>query len=316
VTPRQRVILAGAGHAHIIALRRFAKRRPNAELYLVNDGRKAWYTGALPALIRGDIAAEQAWLDVGKLAERCGAMFIDARYVDFEGNWLELERRSPMRFDILAISTGAAPNGGVKPIPKFLARLSLWDRVENPLIGIIGGGAAGVEIALALRHRLGAKARITIRAPAGKILEAAPDTVQRIVREELARARIQVSASFANRMDDIIHAYTPEPVHDITHTMQMSGRHNIFATGDCARFPTPLPRSGAIAVRQGHMLAGNIHRLLENKPLKPFRPPATTLAILSLNSDEATAWYGPVSWTGHLAMALKSRLDREWLALG
>jgi selenide,water dikinase len=313
---KRRVILAGAGHAHITALRQFAKRRPDADVFLINDGRQAWYTGALPALIRGDIAAEQAWLDVGKLAETCGASFIDTRFIDFEGNWVELEKRSPMRFDILAVSTGAPMNGGVKPIPKFLARLTLWDRVENPLIGIIGGGAAGVELALALRHRLGIKARITIRAPAGKILETAPVSVQRTVRDELLRARIQVTANFASRMDDIIHAYTPEPTHDITTTLQLTSRTNVFATGDCARFPTPLPRSGAIAVQQGHTLASNIHRLLANQPPKPFRPPPTTLAIVSLNSDEATAWYGPLSWTGHLPMALKSRLDRNWLALG
>jgi selenide,water dikinase len=316
VTPRgrPRIILAGAGHAHIAALRRLAKNPPEADIILINDGAKAWYTGALPALIRGDIAEDQAWLDVESLAKSMSATFIDAKMIDFEGNWLNLEQRDPMRFDMLAVSTGATPNGGVKPIPNFLARLKTWDRIETPIIGIIGAGPAGIELALALRHRLGAKARIAIRAPDGKILETAPQRVQRVIRFELDRARIHVAATFPGRMDDIIHAYTPEPKFAVRPTLQLIGHDRIFATGDCAALPAPAPRSGAIAVRQGRTLAANLRRLAGGHALQNFQPPPTTLAILSLNADEATAWYGPLSWTGPLAMTLKTRLDREWLS--
>jgi selenide,water dikinase len=313
VTTRTRIILAGAGHAHIAALRRLAKNPPDAEIILINDGVKAWYTGALPALIRGDIAEDRAWLDVASLAKSCDATFIDTKFIDFEGDWINLDGRPPLRFDILAISIGATPNGGVKPVPSFMARVKSWDRIETPIIGIIGAGAAGVELALALRQRLGAKARIAIRAPEAKILPGAPPRVQRVIREELDHARIQVAAAFTHRMDDLVHAYTPEPLYPVRPTLQLEGHDRVFATGDCAAFAPPLPRSGAIAVRQGHTLAANLRRLANGTTLQKFHPPPTTLAILSLNADEAAAWYGPLSWTGPLAMTLKNRLDSNWL---
>ncbi len=309
----RRIVFAGAGHANIAALRRLAKNPPGADMVLVNDGAKAWYTGALPALIRGDISAQDAWLDVAKLAARCGARFVDARFTGFEHDRMALEDQPGMRFDVLAISTGAVPNGGVKPVEKFLNWLTSWDGLAAPHIGIVGGGAAGVELALALRHRLGRKARIVIKAE--KILGAAPMGVRRVLREELNRARIQVAEAFAERMDHIVHAYTPAPALRVRATLQLSAAQNVFAAGDCAAFPTPLPRSGAIAVRQGRILAENIRNLLAGRTLRDFKPPPATLAILSLNADEAAAWYGPLHWTGQLPMALKKRLDRRWVGV-
>ncbi len=310
---KKRVVFAGAGHANIAALRRLAKNPLDAELILVNHGPQIWYTGALPALIRGDMTETQASIDAPSLAKSCGASFTDARIIGFDGDWLTLENQAPLRFDILSLSTGSTPNGGVKPIGAFIARLNSWDRAPSPAIGIIGAGAAGVELALALRHRLGAKAQITMQAADDTILRGAPKAAQKTIRQELTAARIEIVAKFPTRPDDVIHAYTPAPTYQIRDTLQLTTHDHILAAGDCAAFPTPLPRSGAIAVRQGRTVAANIRNLLTNKPATPFTPPRHTLAILSLNAHKATAWYGPLSWTGHLPMTLKSRLDAAWL---
>jgi len=309
---KKRVIFAGGGHANIAALRRLAKDPPDAELILVNHGPKIWYTGALPALVRGDISEDEACLNAPRLAESCNATFIDASLTAYETNRLTLDRSPGIPFDILAISTGAAPNGGVKPIPSFLARIKTWDRMPNPTIGIIGAGAGGVELALALRHRLGAKAQITLQARDNTVLAMAPRGAQQTARAKLAKAGITVTETLPTTTD-LIHAYTPTPTIQIRPTLQLDLHDNILATGDCAAFPTKLPRSGAIAVQQGRTLATNIRKLLANKPPIPFHPPRNTLAILSLNADEATAWYGKFSWTGHLPMSLKSRIDAKWL---
>jgi selenide,water dikinase len=315
LSTQKRVIFAGAGHANIAALRRLAKNPPNAELILVNHGQRIWYTGALPALIRGDITEDEACLNAARLAKSCNAVFIDASLTSFDANRLTLDAYE-IPFDILAISTGAAPNGGPKPIPAFLARLKTWDRTKTPAIGIIGAGAAGVELALAIRHRLGAKAEITLQAHNNTVLPGAPTSAQKQASRALAKAQIPIATALPPYITDPIHAYTPTPTIKIRRTLQLTTHDNILATGDCAAFPTPIPRSGAIAVCQGRTLATNICALLANKPTRPFHPPSATLAILSLNADRATAWYGPISWTGSLPMTLKSRFDARWLEGG
>jgi len=312
VKVKQRVILAGAGHANIAALRSLSKNLPDAEFVLVNDGHKAWYTGALPALIRGDMPPEKAYINAAHLAQSCGARFIDAKFADFESNFLRLANGDPIRFDMLAISAGATPNGGVKPIGQFQQRLAKWAQMQKPDIGIIGGGPAAIELALALRIRLGPQARLSILA-AGPILSSAPNPVRRAAQKHLNAAKISVLPKFPVVMDEVLHAYTPEPTLRVRETLQLQDHENVFATGDCALFPTPLPRSGAIAVRQGQTLAINIRRALAGQPLQKFIPPRHTLVILSLTPATATAWYGKVSWTGRLAMALKKNLDESWL---
>jgi len=312
VRVKPRVILAGAGHANIAALRILSKNLPDAEFVLINDGRKAWYTGALPSLIRGDILPEHAFVDASLLAQSCGARFIDARLLDFENNWVRVSQGEPLRFDFLAISIGALPNDGVKPIGAFLERLGKWTQMSKPDIGIVGGGAAAVELALALRIRLGPKARMTMLAQ-GAVLAGAPKRVRKTVLQHLHDAKIQIVPKFPVLMDEVLYAYTPEPKLRVRETLQLEGRDNVFAAGDCALFPQPLPRSGAIAVRQGHTLAGNLRRALAGQALHRFKPPSHTLAILSLTSETATAWRGPFCWTGRLAMKLKTKYDTAWL---
>ncbi len=320
----KRILLIGAGHAHIVVLRHFAKHRPNAEMILVNDTEHAWYTGALPALIRGDIKPEQARLDLQKLTIRAGVVFKTARFERYceersdEAIHLPLKRpitahftnHEPIECDVLSLSIGGAKTvTGIKPIPEFLRRLAHWEISPNPKIGIIGSGAAGIEIALALRIRLGNKADIRIQSRDGTLLPTAPANAQHAAAKALQDTNIQIVQTLPEGAE-IITAYTPEPSIEITETLALASRTGkIFATGDTAKFPRTLPRSGAIAVRQGWTLAYN----LTSEHPKIFKIPAATLAILSLNSQQAIAWYSQFSWTGRLPMLLKNILDRRWV---
>ncbi len=312
MSARKHVIFAGAGHANIAALRRLARHRPDAELTLVNHGRKAWYTGALPALIRGDIAPDKAYVDAAALAASCGAGFIDAKFLRHDAAFLHFDQGDPMPFDLLCLSPGAAANEGVKPVERFLDRLADWAAIPNIRLGINGAGPAGIELALALRIRLGGRAGIHIAAPDG-ILRAAPRAVRGAAQNHLDAANIQIGPALPPGMDGTMNAYTPEPTVRIRATLQLEEHDNIFATGDHAHFPTPLPRSGAIAVRQGKVLAGNLACALAGQILADFTPPKTTLAILSLNARTAIAWYGDLHWTGRSMMLVKKGLDRAWI---
>jgi selenide,water dikinase len=306
--------LVGAGHAHIVALRRFAKNRPDAEIMLINDGPHAWYTGALPALIRGEILKDQARLDVRALTKACGATFIDANYTGHceRGGAIHLsfKNHDSIACDLLALSIGGMSEGGVKPIPALLGRIKNLETLAAPKIAIIGAGAGGVELALALRIRLGKNAAIFLQSPESGILQSAPARARKIAGAALQTAKIIVTQTPPEAVDETIRAYTPEPALAIRPTLQLTTSDKIFATGDCAKFAPPLPRSGAIAVRQGRVLAHN----LSHVDCQNFHPPAATLAIMSLNDADALAWYGRFFWHGKWPMRLKTMIDLHWIS--
>ncbi len=334
----KRILLIGAGHAHIAVLRHFAKHRPNAEVILVNDTEHAWYTGALSAFIRGDIPPRNAKLDLQKLAasadvslkiaafeRHCEERSDKAIHLPSYAITAHFTNHAPIDCDILSLSIGGPKTEtGIKPIPNFLRRIETWEAEQNPKIAIIGSGAAGIELALALRIRLGKKADIQIQSRDFLLLPTAPAKAQKAAAKALQDANIKIVQTLPDG-HDIITAYTPEPTIEITETLTLANHSSlqaersnpsfkeqpatIFITGDTAKFPNPLPRSGAIAVRQGRTLAYN---LTQNHP-RTFKPPSATLAILSLNSRQAIAWYGKFSWTGRLPMRLKNFLDRRWV---
>ncbi len=307
-----RLVFAGAGHGNLAALRRLA-RRPPGRMVLVNASRFAWYTGALPGLIRGDIPLARARIDVAALAVRCGAEFIEARIEGFDAQALRLEGCAALGFDYLALSIGgAALPGGVKPIQELLERVAQLEALPSPRVGLLGAGAAGVELALALRRRFGPRAEIFVAG--AQILPGAPAAARRAAAFALLAANITLVPALPAPLDDIIHAYTPEPALSIGADLRVIGHDHIFATGDCARLPLPAPRSGAIAVRQGRVLAQNLRRAINQARLKPFHTPRATLAILSLDNSTALAWYGRFIWQGRWPSRIKTWLDEGWVS--
>jgi selenide,water dikinase len=226
------IVLIGAGHAHVEVLRAFGvKPAPGARLTLVT--RQAWtpYSGMLPGLIAGLYAFEEAHIDVRPLCA-----FADARLILDEAAGIDLaEARAPcasgasIPFDILSIDIGSTPNTrrtpgacqhavAVKPIDGFLARFEAARRrvLEKPgraRIAVVGGGAAGVELALAMERRFrrdieaaGGDARnvsFALIAAEPDILTSFPRRLRARFREILAARGIEVMAGrAAARVED------------------------------------------------------------------------------------------------------------------
>ena len=167
------IVLVGGGHSHVGVLRRFGMRpEPGVRLTLVCNTVDTPYSGMLPGHIAGHYSHDDVHIDLIRLAQWAGARFIQDEVVglDLAAGRVLCRTRPPLAFDLCAINIGSSPRMAdvvgardhavpVKPIAGFNARwLALLDRVRQqpgPLtVAVVGAGAGGVELALAMQHRL------------------------------------------------------------------------------------------------------------------------------------------------------------------
>ncbi len=217
------LVLIGGGHTHVAVLKRFGmKPVPGVRVTLISRESNAPYSGMLPGLIAGHYAFQDAHIDLAPLSRFARARFLRDRAtgIDLERKRVLCAGRPPVAFDVLSINTGSAPGvravpgaaGSVvpvKPIDGFFAR---WTRlrarvarsVDPVSIGVVGGGAGGVELALSIRHGLARAAeaaegprgrvRIELFTDSGEILPAYPRRMRARFSRTLERAGVAVHA--------------------------------------------------------------------------------------------------------------------------
>ncbi len=174
IPPETDLVLIGGGHSHAIAIRKFAMNPiPGVRLTLITDVYHTPYSGMLPGYVAGLYNFDQCHIDLRPLAKFAGArIFVDrAIGLDLEKNQVLCANRPPVNFDLLSIDIGSTPASltvpgateyaiAVKPISKFL---TYWHQITTMVsaspkqkmrIGIVGGGAGGVELAFAVQSHL------------------------------------------------------------------------------------------------------------------------------------------------------------------
>ena len=76
----KRVVLIGAGHAHLVVLRSLAEKPLyNARIALVSPHAKQVYSGMLPGILAGHYRRAEAEVDIAALAERGQAEFVPGK---------------------------------------------------------------------------------------------------------------------------------------------------------------------------------------------------------------------------------------------
>ncbi|MFK7898609.1 MAG: selenide, water dikinase SelD [Myxococcota bacterium] len=167
------MVLIGGGHAHVQVLRRWAMKPPlDARLMVVLDQSVAVYSGMVPGFVAGDYALPELEIDVLPLARRAkaGVILNAATDLDPVRKEIALEGRPPIRFDFASVDVGSTVRGldlpgvrehalSTRPIGRFVRQVDA--RIEGlstlgrpPRILIVGGGAAGTELAFTLEARL------------------------------------------------------------------------------------------------------------------------------------------------------------------
>lgn len=338
---------------------------PRLRLTVVAPGRYATYSGMVPGVIAGQYALRAAQIDVAALAERAGAAFVPARAmrVDAAHRTLVLDDGAALAYDLLSFDVGsqpkripamdpAAPVIALRPIERAVAQLDgalATPRADGgPRIVVVGGGAGGSEVALALAARLRGQPRtITVCDPAAHPVEShGPRTAVLVERaftevgidfiggamvERVTREGVVLAGRRALPADVIIWstgAGAPDlfaasglPVDAAGHllvdaTLRCTAHHDIFAAGDCATVTThpDLPKAGVFAVRQAPILARNLRAAARGEPLVPYQPQRRFLALLNTCDGRAIFSYGRFAYRGRSAWWLKDWIDRRFVA--
>ena len=364
----KRLVLAGGGHAHIEVLRRFALRPPDdVELTLVTPQPRLIYTGMLPGLIAGHYRPDECMIDLEGLAARAQCRWIAGSVagIDTQRGSVVLREADSLDYDLLSLDVGTAPPlDGVPgarehahPVKPADTLLQWWegivdDRALRPglRIGVIGGGAGGVELALAMRHRLTASgargARLFLLTDAPDILIDHHPRARRLLGSALRVQGIEVHthARVTNVEDGLAFcgdgrdfafdalvwatgAAPPEWVAQtglatakrgfvgVRDTLQCVSFDNVFAAGDVASMVnSPRPKSGVYAVRQGPVLAENLHSALMGRSLTSYRPQRRALALISTGARQAIASRGALVLAGAWVWRWKDWIDRRFVA--
>jgi selenide, water dikinase len=167
------LVLVGGGHAHVLVLKHLGMQSmPGVRVTLISREAHSPYSGMLPGYIAGHYNFTETHIDLGPLSRYAGARFFHDEVIglDTVNQKLICRHRPAVSYDLLSIDIGSTPQLTlntennkniipVKPIDGFLTR---WDaclhriiaRKEKTRIGVVGAGAAGVELILAIQYRL------------------------------------------------------------------------------------------------------------------------------------------------------------------
>ncbi len=213
------------------------------------------------------------------------------------------------------------------------------DEATSRRVIAAGGGPAAVESLLAVLTRLRGHQPLStfegvLVTRDGEILRGHASGAQRAMLGELSRAGARIvcntdAATFPTVASDIVLWATGAQAHawprDSGLALDVSGfvaidaqlrstsHADVFAAGDCAAWPTPLPKAGVIAVRMGPVLVQNLRAALGVGAATDYRPKPFHLALLATARRTAVASWNGWSARGRWIWRWKDHIDRKFL---
>jgi pyridine nucleotide-disulfide oxidoreductase family protein len=357
----KQLVLLGGGHAHVHVLKQLA-RTPVAgvNVTLVSPFEKQIYSGMVPGWLAGHYSVDDCSIPLPPLVGLAQAKFVEAAATGIDAGAKQVSTSSGeiLAYDWLSVDTGPVMNRDaisgarehalfVRPMEHFV-RLSegLLELAKSRVLSVvvIGGGAAGVELALALQHRLQEQVRVSLVTGGSPPLPSHPVKVQARAMAVLRRARITVlqekcveiaanqvvlanGARLACDAPLAVWGASAPPwlagsglaldeagFIQTQATLQSTSHPDVFAVGDVAsRVDAPHPKSGVYAVRAGPPLWANLQRVVAGQPLKPYQPQKSSLNLLACGERYALASWGQWSAQGAWVWHWKNWIDRRFV---
>lgn len=360
------LVLVGGGHSHVLLLRQLGmKPIPGLRVTLVSPEYLTPYSGMLPGVVAGHYTPDDIHIDLAPLCRFAGAQFIQARVTDFDpySQRIEISGRPDLSYDALSLDIGITPNlevpGAaehvipVKPIGEFLEQwqgfLKRYQAGEVNSLALVGGGAGGVELMLAIHTAL-----TTLKTPlpefhlvaaSNELLPEFNSDVRGRFTTELRARNIQlhtgarVSEVTATELkNDFGGAIVADTVLWVTSaasqgwlkktgleltddgfvvtsaSLQSVNFASVFAAGDIAfNRDYPRPKAGVFAVRQGPMLYDNIKRFLLGKATRTFKPQKDFLSLISTGGQSAVGSRGRFTVQGKWVWKWKNWIDQKFM---
>jgi pyridine nucleotide-disulfide oxidoreductase family protein len=356
----KRLLLLGAGHAHVAVLEAFARQRPAAtELLLVSASDRLLFSAMVPGLVAGRYREDECAIPIPPLAAAAGAQFIRASAVavDAAEHFVTLADGRQLDYDLLSLNTGPVQDRDripgahanalfLRPIEAFV---QLWPRARalasDDLVDVVvvGNGAAGVEIALAVRQTLGPRCTLTLVSD-GPLLPDHGESARRRAAAALERRGVLVLPGRCTGVEPghvllgTLRVACDVPIMAtgadaptwlagsglaldaagfvrVGATLQSANHPDVFAAGDLiVRDDAPHPRNGVYALRAAPVLAENLRRHAAGGKLLEYRPQPLALNLLALGDGRAIASRGGWAFQGRLMGWWKDRIDRAFVA--
>ena len=362
------LVLLGGGHAHALVLRKWAMAPlPGAQVTIVNPQVKAPYTGMLPGFVAGHYNRDELDIDLVRLARQANARLVidHAVGIDLNTKIVRLSASPDLAYDTLSVDIGITsrlidlPGADeylvpAKPLGTFsIAWSDLIDRSKQtgiaPQIVVLGGGVAGVELALAMAFRLktelAGRGQVKLVEASGELLSELRPQARNVLIRELERSAIEVilnteakevsaqgvqTGSEGGSIDAnfIVSAAGAQPHKWLASTglnlsdgyiavdehLKAIGVSNVFAVGDCAHLiHAPRPKAGVFAVRQAPVLFNNLRADLSSGRPQSYKPQRDYLKLISTGRKSAVTDKWGVGLAGDWVWRLKDRIDRKFM---
>jgi pyridine nucleotide-disulfide oxidoreductase family protein len=361
----KRLVLLGGGHAHLHVLQALA-REPlaGAQAVLITPHGHLSYSGMVPGVVAGHYAPEQARIPLAPLCAAAQVTLAQRQAValDAAKRLVTLADGRVAEYDVLSLDVGGAQDRDALPgarehalfVRPIETLVSVLDRLREqasrrPLDAVVvGAGAAGFELALALAWGLAGvgdgASRVALVTGGPEPLAGYPDAVVTRGLKALARHKVTLFREACTGMEPgaLVLASGARLACDVPviatgvgppawlrasglaldergfvstgPTLQSTSHPEVFAAGDVAsRWDAPHPRSGVHAVRAGPPLALNLRRFIGAGELQPYTPQRRTLNLLSCGERRALMAWGDWVAEGRWAWWWKDRIDRAFI---